>query len=278
MKPLLKWAGGKATLAPRIATALGNPASWAGYREPFLGSGAVFLHLRSTGYRGPAVLSDVSARLIGFHRAVRDHVDAVLQELDALPTVPGWQAQYPYLRDRFNVTEPHGPRFAALFLWINGACFNGLYRENRSGNFNVPVGRYERISLPSPDHIRLVSSALKGAELEVADFAPSLLLALEDDAVYCDPPYLPASATSSFTAYSGNGFGLEEQRRLAAHAAASPARVVLSNADIGLVDKLYPSAEFAIERFSVRRSISVGKRGSAQEVLITRRSRAREAA
>jgi DNA adenine methylase len=271
VRPLLKWAGGKALLAPRIVEALGEPSEWSSYVEPFLGSGAVFFHLRSIGYRGPALLSDACPRLVAFHRAVRDHVDELLKVLRTLPTGDGWEGAYSELRDELNQGDPDGPRKAAVFLWINRACFNGLYRENRAGKFNVPVGRYAKVALPDEDHIRAASEALRGTVIECRDFAPSLLLALECDAAYLDPPYLPASPTASFVGYSASGFGLDEQRRLASHARSAVARVVVSNADVPLVSELYPDDAFEVDRFDVRRSISRGARGAAGEVLIRRR-------
>lgn len=273
MKPLLKWAGGKARLAPSILQAFGE-ACGGTYFEPFVGSGAVYLHLKREGRVRRAVLSDANAKLVEVHRAVRDRVDEVLKALGRLPDLD-WKERYYEVRERYNEGPWDGPEHAARFLWLNRAGFNGLYRENRQGHFNVPVGRYARLSMPSASHFRAVSEAFRDAELRCADFGEVLASVSRGDQVYCDPPYVPISATACFTGYHSEPFGLVEQRALAdcaRQAARRGARVVLSNHDLPVVtDELYALNRgfLHVARPNVSRAISrVGTgRAKVREVI-----------
>lgn len=244
MKPLLKWAGGKARLAHAISDAFTEPCQGT-YFEPFAGSLAVYLHRRSQGeVSEEAVLSDLNGKLMAVHRVVRDHLDDLLDELERMPD-EDWRERYYEVREAYNEGPWAGPAHAARFIWLNRAGFNGLYRENRSGSFNVPVGRYCRVAIPAEERFREVSEALQGVELRTCRYADALARASRHDQVYCDPPYVPISDTASFTSYCGAGFKLEDQRALARHAtlaARRGARVVLSNHDLPVVrTELYPT-------------------------------------
>ena len=260
MKPILKWAGGKARLAPSISEAFAEPCKGT-YIEPFIGSGAVYLYRHANDEVGDAVLADINPKLIGVHVAIRDAVDDVLGELSRMPR-EGYEAHYYGIRDAFNEGPYTGPAHAARFIWLNRACFNGLYRENRKGFFNVPVGRYKRVSLPPPDAFRAVSAALQGVELVIADFREVVGRAGKGDQVYCDPPYVPLTATANFTGYAKGDFADDEQRALAylaRRAAVKGATVVLSNHDTPyVVDDLYKvDAGFEhVSRPRVSRAIS----------------------
>lgn len=275
MRPLIKWAGGKARLAPAIDTAFKRPCTGI-YYEPFAGSLAVYLHRKAEGRIGRAVLSDANSKLIETHRAIRDQVDEVLEALARLP-VDDWHARYYDVRDAFNREKQAGPEHAARFLWLNRACFNGLYRENRHGKFNVPVGAYERLQFPEPAAFRAVSALLQDADLRTSGFVSVMAEAGPGDQIYCDPPYVPLTDTASFTSYCAEPFGLVEQRALAIcarDAARRGARVVLSNHDCALVRKeLYPARE-GFRRGSrrwVARAISQdgGRRNAVAEVIAT---------
>lgn len=271
MKPILKWAGGKARLAPQIAQAFGTACSGT-YFEPFLGSAAVFLHLAAEGRIHRAVLADANDKLCAVHRAIRDDVEGVLDELRGMPT-DDWRDRYYDVRDAYNRGPFAGPAHAARFLWLNRAGYNGLYRENRRGQFNVPLGSYVALKLPEPEHFRAVSALLGRAEIVSAPFADVLAQAGEDDHVYCDPPYVPLSATACFTGYHCSPFGIEEQRALATaarRAGFAGARVVLSNHDLPVVrNELYPpEAGFRhVAKPRVARAISRGPRGRVDEVI-----------
>lgn len=270
VNPLLKWPGSKRKIARFIDLAFRGPCRGV-YVEPFLGSGAVYLHRRAVGTVRGAYLSDVSEKLIGFHLAIQGEVERVIRELARMPAGDDWADWYTDIRDQFNAGEPTGARHAARMLWLNRACFNGVYRENSRGEFNVPVGKYDRISLPSAARLREVSAALAGAKIEVADFRS--VLCRHADQVYCDPPYVPLSPTASFTSYSAGGFGLRDQAALmgaAANCVSNGATVVLSNADVPLVRELYPEERWKLYALEVSRSISRNGDGRKKtgEVLI----------
>jgi DNA adenine methylase len=141
MKPVLKWAGGKARLAPQISVAFGEKCRGR-YFEPFIGSGAVFLHRRAAGEVEDAVLADANGKLAAVHIVVRDHLDLLLEALDRMPK-DDYRDRYYEMRESYNRGPHQGPEHAARFIWLNRAGFNGLYRENKRGDFNVPVGRYK---------------------------------------------------------------------------------------------------------------------------------------
>jgi len=271
MKPILKWAGGKARLAPQIAEAFGGGCAGT-YFEPFVGSAAVYLYLRETGRVRRAVLSDANDKLVAVHRAVRDDVEGVLDALRGLPS-EDWRDRYYDVRESYNRGPFEGALHAARFVWLNRAGYNGLYRENRKGEFNVPCGKYAQLKLPEPDHFRAVSRLLGDAKIRCAPFAEVIGIAREGDHVYCDPPYVPLSETACFTGYCSLPFDLREQRRLALaarKAAFHGAVVVLSNHDLPVVrNELYsPRAGFRhVARPRVARAISCGPRGSVPEVI-----------
>ena len=272
MKPVLKWAGGKARLADRIADVFGRQCKGT-YYEPFLGSAAVFLRLKTLGLVGRAVLSDVNAKLVAVHTSLRDNVDAVLVELARLPS-DDWQERYYEVRDRFNEGPHNGAEHAARFLWLNRTGYNGLYRENRQGRFNVPRGRYRGVRLPHEDHFREVSALLAEVELRSEPFAEVIRQAGPDDQIYCDPPYVPLDATSRFTDYCRLPFGHAEQLALAEASEAAAERgahVVLSNHDLPIVrEQIYPEARGFVHArdFGVRRAISCSARRQVRELIV----------
>ncbi|MCO4743323.1 MAG: Dam family site-specific DNA-(adenine-N6)-methyltransferase [Proteobacteria bacterium] len=273
MRPILKWAGGKARLASQITEAFGEPCTGT-YYEPFIGGASVFLHRKAKGQIGDAVLSDVNEKLIELYKAIRDDVDGVLTELMRMPR-EDWRERYYEVRTAFNEGPWEGPRHAARFIWLNRAGFNGLYRENRKGEFNVPVGRYAKVGIPSPAQFRDIAQLLQGVDLRVASFEQVIEEASRGDQVYCDPPYVPLSATASFTAYCKSPFGFDAQVALAdasRTAALRGATVVLSNHDLPLVrERIYPQANgfTVVARPAVTRAISRKKesRGRVFEVI-----------
>jgi DNA adenine methylase len=273
VKPVLKWAGGKSRLAPMISRAFLGPCRGL-YLEPFLGSASVYLYRRAHGEINRALLADVNPKLVAMHVALRDEPEAVIEALAAMPSL-GWEGHYYAIREQFN-TGPHvGAEHAARFIWLNRAGFNGLYRENRAGGFNVPIGRYAELKVPEPDHLRRVSEMLKPAEIVAAPFDEVIQRAGPGDHVYCDPPYVPLNATAAFTSYAKDPFGLVEQKSLALasqRAAFRGATVVLSNHDLPLVrNELYKESEGFrhVARPPVGRSISgsIHTRNAIHEVI-----------
>ena len=257
MKPLLKWAGGKARLAHQISSAFaGSGKDVTSSRSWFE---AVPIARRRGDRRGR--LADANPKLVSVHVEVRDRLDDVLEALERMPR-DDYRERYYEMREAYNAGPHGGPDHAARFIWLNRAGFNGLYRENRKGDFNVPVGRYKKLSIPSEEHFRAVSELLQDTEIRAGSFEEVMCDAGPDDQVYCDPPYVPLNATAAFTAYCKSPFGLREQQRLALEAmqaAFRGAQVVLSNHDLPLVrNELYPeSCGFQhVARPAVKRAIS----------------------
>ena len=261
-RPFLKWPGGKYRIAARIQAYL--PA---GRRlvEPFVGSAAVFLN---TDYAA-ACLSDVNPDLINLYRAVQTEGETFVASARGLFTAEHNRADRYYAhRARFNrATDPW--ERALLFLYLNRHGYNGLVRYNRAGQFNVPFGRYLRPYFPEAEILAFAAAAPR-ASLQAQDFRAAMAAAAPGDVVYCDPPYLPLSATANFRDYAGGGFTVQDQAELADRARMLAARgipVLVSNHDTPESLALYAGAR--VERFAVRRSISRDgqRRGAAQELL-----------
>ena len=203
--PFLKWVGGKTSLLPELLKHV--PPRLRGYHEPFVGGGALFFAVRPR----RASLSDHNAELVHTYRTVRDDVYGVL---DAL-------ARHVYERAHFEQVRALDPQRlepaarAARFIYLNKTCFNGLWRVNRAGRFNVPIGRYKNPRFNDPSTLITASHALQGVSIERAPFEESLARAAPGDFVYLDPPYDPLSETASFAGYTADGFGWDDQKRLA---------------------------------------------------------------
>jgi DNA adenine methylase len=263
------------------------------YFEPFLGSGAVFFDLTGSGLLegGTAHLSDCNADLIGFYEAVRDQPAAVSAELRGLAEsharTPGF---YYEVRDqRFNPARAQGvppatPSLAAMFFYLNRTGFNGLYRVNRQGGFNVPEGRYASPQIWDDARIMEASRTLRrpGVSLSVAPFEAQIDQAGPGDFIYGDPPYAPLSPTSNFAHYTAAGFGEADQRRLQQalfRASRRGASVVVSNSSAPLILDLFSGEEAAdaglvLTKVPARRAINAnaGSRGAVDEVLVVSRS------
>ena len=277
MHPLIKWPGGKARLVPQIEMAFRGPCKRY-YLEPFLGSGSVYLGRSAAGTVRRAVLADANPRLINLHRVVLHQPQALLQGIvEAQANLGVWRERYAIeVRDfnRYLGVPPLGDvPLAVRMLWLNRTCFNGLYRENRKGNFNSPPGFGDHNLFPAPEHVETVSALLRSAMplLLTADACAVLRAAGPGDQVYLDPPYIPLTSTASFTAYGADGFGLREQHRLAVEASAAAsrgARVVVSNSDTPMTRALYSGWE--LTELQVKRTISAagGSRGKVGELLL----------
>ncbi|MDP2312087.1 MAG: DNA adenine methylase [Pseudomonadota bacterium] len=261
-RPFLKWVGGKRQLLPALLPH--TPPRFGRYHEPFVGGGALFFHLRPA----RAALSDTNARLIRTWRGVRDHVEDVIGLLRAYPHDRGF---FERLREDA-VDERSDAEVAAWFIYLNRTGFNGLYRVNRNNRFNVPFGSYTNPTICDADVLRLASAALADTELHVEDFGMVLTRAEPGDFVYFDPPYVPLSATSSFTAYTAGGFGMAEQARLrdtARALKASGVHVILSNSSAPAVHELYADG-FQRTPVAANRAINcdASKRGAVTELIL----------
>ncbi len=276
-KPFLKWAGGKAKLAPLIAERIGRqPNRIARYHEPFLGGGAVFFALHEAGLIRDASLADSNADLIATYQAVRDDVEGVITALQALSD--GYLAReasqrglyYYDVRNQRRLRRPD--RKAARLLFLNKTCYNGLYRVNSKGHFNVPHGRHKSLRILDCENLRSAARALVDADIEATDFEEVCARAQPGDFVYLDPPYQPLSETAHFTSYTRDDFGLADQQRLRDAFDDLTVRGVsalLSNSDHPAIRDLYRS--YAMEEVPMGRNINskVTERSPINELLVS---------
>jgi len=298
VRPLLKWAGGKRQLLPVLAEHY--PPRFTRYIEPFVGSGAVFFDLLNRGQlAGRKIqLCDVNPDLIGCYWMVRDRTGDVIRALRSLAREyrsDGYTAYYDVRDRRFNpqraevrsrsqhaieIASRYTPELAAMLIFLNRTGFNGLFRLNRGGGFNVPVGRYTNPRICDEENIHAVADALSGAgvAIDLRPFNETLADAGRGDFVYCDPPYAPLSRTSSFANYTAEGFSAFDQRRLQQAVIAAcrrGARVVVSNSSASEIVRGYTTpdaqkARLAIRPVPARRSINsrASRRGPVDELII----------
>lgn len=262
--PFLKWAGGKRKLVPKLLELA--PRSFSRYVEPFVGGGAMFFGLRNAGYTGPALLCDANAELVDAYRSVRQAPDALMSVLSLCVND---EAAFYAVRAMQPESLSHIAR-SGRFIYLNKTGFNGLYRVNKAGQFNVPFGRYKAPKICDEPTIRAAHWALYGATVLHRSFEELDCDIRAGDLVYCDPPYFPASDTADFTAYTAGGFGRDQQQRLAELArgwAARGATVMISNADIPETRNMYEGMQ--IESVQMARNInSVAKgRGKVGEII-----------
>jgi DNA adenine methylase len=265
VRPIIKWAGGKAQLLPMLASFLPQREQIHRYFEPFVGGAALFFalqHPRST-------LSDSNAELINLYTIVRDEPDALIAALRAHAAAHDAQRYYEvraWTPERLTAVQR-----AARLIYLNKTCYNGLYRVNSRGRFNVPIGRHKSLTICDEPNLRAASAALRPARLAVGDYETVLAGAGAGDFVYFDPPYHPTSATAVFTSYTDRPFDAREQERLALafhrlHAAGC--HLMQSNSDTLLIRELY--ADFRIERVTANRAINsrADRRGPVPELVI----------
>jgi DNA adenine methylase len=295
VQPLLKWAGGKRQLLPQLRRFY--PLQFRRYIEPFFGSGAVFFDLHRAGRLDgrDVILIDSNADLIGCYQSVRDDPDAVAAALDELATAHARRgdAHYYEVRDRrFNPLRrerrrkdghiEYTPELAGMLIYLNRAGFNGLFRVNASGGFNVPAGRYSRPPIVDLGKLRGVATALSNPRLILiwGSFEAVETLADRGDFLYIDPPYAPLSPTASFTGYTTPRFDAKAQQRLQTFtitAARRGCHVLLSNSTAPEIRALYETSAEARAaglrtiRVPARRAINrnASDRGSIDEFLIT---------
>ena len=291
-RPLLKWAGGKRQLLPALRRFY--PAEFGRYFEPFLGSGAVFFDLITSG-RLPGhrvFLTDSNRDLIGCYETVRDAPDEVIRHLEQLAAErpPNPQSHFYETRTRFNQLRadlPQGsdngytPALAAMLIYLNRTAFNGLFRLNSDGEFNVPAGRYARPRISDPALVRAVSRALADplVSLSLRRFETVVQRARAGDLLYFDPPYAPLSATARFTGYTGRTFTLDDHTRLrdvAVTLAVRGCHVMVSNSSAPAIRALYeddprvPASGLRVHRLPARRAITSARtREDRSPILLT---------
>lgn len=271
VRPLLKWAGGKRQLLHELVSRI--PVRYGTYWEPFLGGAALFFSLSENRERPNFVLSDINPILCGFYETVRDRPTELIDFIGSIE-FGNTSCGYYEARARFNRlnVNAHAIEKSGLLLYLNRHCFNGLYRVNSKGEFNVPFGSYITPRMPSGETIIEASRCLEGTAIMCGDFQDVLSGASGGDFVYLDPPYEPISSSSSFTAYSMNGFDRGQQTRLSSflnELDRKGVKFMLSNSGSTSLEELYSS--FNIVPVEARRNInSKGSgRGSVREILVT---------
>jgi DNA adenine methylase len=272
-RPFLKWAGGKTRLLPKLLELVDRVPDLkkARYHEPFLGGGALFFELARTGRLGrkKAYLSDLNAALANAYRAVQYVPDGVILALKDYDWMRGQSDDgrwFYAMRDALNKRSCSNLNAAALLIAVNKTCFNGLWRVNKNGEFNVPFGRYKNPTICDEPNLRACSDALQQAQITCRSFVYAVNDVRPGDLVYFDPPY-----HGTFASYNGDGFNENMQWALAASArymASIGAHVIVSNSDTPLVRELY--ADFQIDVVDGHRAIQAnGKgRGKTPELLI----------
>ncbi len=289
-KPFLKWAGGKTQLINEIEKSLPYDLikNKFTFIEPFVGSGAVlFWMLNNFPKLEKAVINDINEDLINTYKTIASkpkELISILQQLQNefhfLENKPEEKKEYYYQkRDLYNTRKEEQSGQAALFIFLNRTCFNGLYRVNKSNGYNVPMGSYKKPTICDDKNILAVSNALQRVEILCGDFEQTLEYTTENSLFYFDPPYKPLSETSSFNSYAKDEFNDNEQIRLKNFCTKLDAlnhTWILSNSDVkgkdlndNFFDDLY--SDFYIQRVDARRSINANpeKRGSLKELLIT---------
>jgi DNA adenine methylase len=267
-QPFLKWAGGKTQLLADILPQL--PERMKTYYEPFIGGGAVFFALAAEHRFDRAVIADRNPWLIEVYKTVRDDVDALIKALSRHAS-HATDEEYYYKVRALDPAPLTSTERAARILFLNKTCYNGLYRVNRRGQFNVPFGRYAKPRVCNEEVLINASRALQRVEIKHADFEIVSRQAKRGDAIYFDPPYVPVSVTSSFTAYDSHAFGRTDHERLTSTFKACVSRgaaAVLSNSDTPETRALYQDLD--VRTVSASRAINsvAGKRGRITELLV----------
>ncbi len=268
--PFVKWAGGKKQLLSRLKAHM--PLEYNRYFEPFIGGGALLLDVQPQ----HAVINDVNAQLLNVYRQLKANAQAVIEAIKSLDSVECNQEYYLAIRDVYNhkiVANEFDAECAALMIWINKHCFNGLYRVNSKGLFNVPYNNKTNGVSMNEDNLLNIGRYLMDEDVEIreGDFEFACRDANSGDFVYFDSPYIPVSQTANFTDYTKDGFGFEDHVRLAnlyKKLTDNGVKVMLSNNNVDLIYQLYEG--FNIEPVNVIRAInSDASKRFGKEVIIT---------
>ncbi len=289
LKPFVKWVGGKSQLVEQIEKMLPTDGEkvLTKYAEPMVGGGALFFSILSKYDFEKLYISDINAELINAYQAVKNDVDNLIAKLNEMQMMflpmdeNGRKYFYYTVRERFNSTtlaEETATEKAAYFIFLNKTCFNGLYRVNRKGQFNVPMGAYKNPTICDDENLRNIHEALQNVTIVCGDYSLSKSFVDKDTFVYLDPPYRPISETSAFTAYNSDVFDDEEQIRLSKfidEINLSGAKIVLSNSDpknVNVEDNFFDDLykNYKINRVEASRAINSkgDKRGKINELLI----------
>jgi len=268
VRPFLKWAGGKRQLLSEINKYV--PKKYNTYYEPFLGGGAILFNLQPKN----AAINDSNIELINCYEVIKNSLDELIEDLKKHQN----EESYYYEMRELDRTTTYKDNYdkvkrASRILYLNKTCYNGLFRVNSQGQFNVPFGRYKNPNILDEAVLKAVNKYLNHNQVKIfnTDFEEAVLDARKGDFVYFDPPYDPVSQTASFTGYDVNGFDKEEQKRLKSvfdDLTSRGCKALLSNADTEFIVDLYGS--YKIEKISATRAINSNalKRGKIAEVLV----------
>lgn len=273
-RPLVKWAGGKGQLLQVLEKYY--PENFSTYYEPFLGGGAVFFHLFTKRPPFKAVLSDINEELINTYLVVKEKVDELVKLLRVHKAKYKKGPKKYYYKVRDDQEPSDKVERAARLIFLDKTCYNGLYRVNREGKFNVPFGRYKNPKICDEENLRAVGRVLRlsEAQLLAKDYQEATQNAKKGDFVYFDPPYQPASKTANFTSYTNSGFSFQEQERLCEWFGELHNRgcfVLLSNSDTKAIRELYRNRQYYVQPVSAMRAISCkgSKRTGHKELIIS---------
>ena len=270
MAPVLKWAGGKPQLLERSTESM--PAEYNNYYEPFVGGAAVLLGVSPL----QAFVNDVNEQLVNLYTQLKNAVESVIEKVNEMDAMPCNKELYYAIREQYNnkiLKRDFDAECAALMIWINKHCFNGLYRVNSKGLFNVPYNNKINGKSIDENNIRTISDYLKKADITITclDFEKACYGVQKGDFVYFDSPYVPESITASFTDYTMDSFTRADHERLAVlfkRLDGIGAKVMLSNNDVSFVRELY--AGYNIQALAVKRMINRNaNQRTGKEVLIT---------
>ncbi len=265
ISPFLRWAGGKQQLKRILLAFLPTDVRERTYREPFLGGGSLFFALRPRA----AILSDANKHLIKCYEFVRDQPELVARYL-RFHALKNTMAYYYRVREEYNNAEFSAAQ-AARFIYLNKTCFNGIFRVNSKGKFNVPYGRKESPAIPTDNDLISIAAILKNASLKASSFEKALDNASKGDFIYLDPPYPPLNGTAYFTHYTIDRFSVQDQTKLADcvnELDRGRCLFMISNADTPLIRRLYQKYELVslpVIRYLTCKSI----RHKVKELVIT---------
>lgn len=275
-KPFIKWVGGKGKLIPELVKLF--PKKFNNYFEPFVGGGALFYEVKQKNEIAFSSINDINKKLIITYKQIQQNPDKLISKLKKIESkykklLPEEQKEYFYsIRKKYNEKNLNDLTISSYLIFLNKTCFNGMYRENSKGGYNIPFGDQRNPTICNEENIINVSICLKDTEINNLPFEEATKKCKKGDFIYFDPPYYPTNITSSFTSYHKDSFGPTEQEKLRdifIELDKKGCFVMLSNSDTEFIKNLYK--DFNINYIYAARSINskASKRGKIKEVVIT---------
>ncbi len=275
-KPFIKWVGGKGKLVPELVKLF--PKKFNNYFEPFVGGGALFYEVKQKNEIAFSSINDINKKLIIAYKQIQQNPDKLISELKKIESkykklLPEEQKEYFYsIRKKYNEEKLNDIIISSYLIFLNKTCFNGMYRENSKGGYNIPFGDQRNPTICNEENIINVSSCLKDTEINNLPFEEAIKKCKKGDFIYFDPPYYPTNITSSFTSYNKDYFGSIEQEKLRdifVELDKKGCFVMLSNSDTEFIKNLYK--DFNINYIYAARSINskASKRGKIKEIVVT---------